>query len=335
LGYYVLGQVIPDSLFQTGRPDGHGWSLWDCAYMTIVTLTTVGYAEVLPHMDSVPGARQLTVAVLVLGFGVALYLVSSLTTFFVEGEFAAIRQRRRMQKEIDKLHEHVIVCGAGSIGRHVVGELMAAHWPFVVIEQNPAVISRLKEIHPGQTIHSVIGDATEDRVLTTVGIDRAMGIVAALPEDKDNLFVTVAARQLNQKLKIVTKAVDLATVGKLQAAGADRVVVPRFIGGLRLASEMIRPNVVEFIDLMLRDRDKNLRLEELVLGPECLLAGRKLAEAQIRQESNLLVIAVRKSKGADFVYGPGPDFVLEEGMVLVVLGETASVAGLRERMKAG
>lgn len=314
LGYFTLGQ---------GR-----WNLGDCAYMTIISLTTTGYGEVLSDLGNVPYARFFTGWLLIGGAGVVVYFVSALTTFLVEGEFLELRRRKKMYKEIEKLSNHIIVCGAGGTGRHVVEELLATRWPFIMIDTDSEKLTRLHETYDRQTIF-VVGDATDDNILLEAGIKRAHGIVASLPDDKGNLFVVVTARELNPNLRIVAKVVDTSAIRKLAVAGADSVVSVNTIGGLRLASEMIRPNVVNFIDKMMHEKDKNLRFEEVTIPRHSPLVNKRLADSDIRKERNLLIVAVKDAQTEAYIYSPGPDFKFQSGMTLILLGETASVQRLR------
>ena len=315
LGYYLLGR---------GR-----WSLGDCAYMTVISLTTVGYGEVLEGMAEVPLARFFTGVLLVTGAGIVVYSVSVLTTFLVEGEFLHLRRRRRMRKRIDKLTGHVIICGGGRTGQHIAEELHAARWPYVLIDATPEAIQRCEERVRSEVL-GIPADATDDQILLDAGIQRAHGVVAALPDDRDNLFVVVTARGLNPKLRIVAKAVDLRSVQKLQVAGADRIVSVNRIGGQRIASEMIRPHVVSFLDKMMREKDRNLRFEELTIPVGSPLVGRILAQSDIRRARNLLIVAASGPGAEDYTYSPGPDFLLQEGMTLIIIGETDSVQRLRD-----
>ena len=328
-GYYGMGRLY------LGK---YAWDVGECAYMTVITITTVGFGE-LPHLARVPGGRAFTVAVLLAGLGVAAYFVSALTTYFIEGEFTKARTRRRMTKALDQIHDHIIVCGVGTTGVHVVEELVWTKWPLVAIDRDAARLDRLQELSIPM-LPTVVGDATEDEVLERAGIRRARGIVAALTDDKDNLFIVVSARQLNPKLRIIAKGVDMAASEKLKRAGADSVVNPAFIGGVRMVSEMIRPQVVEFLDLMLRDKDKNLRIEEVMVPKGSPLVGKPIFEAQIRKNTNLLVVAVREppeepSQPGRFVYNPGPETRIVANMALIVLGETESVHKLRSSILRG
>lgn len=328
-GYYTLGNVY------LGK---NSWDLGECAYMTVITITTVGFGE-LPHLARVPYGRAFTVAVLLAGLGIAAYFVSALTTYFIEGEFTKARTRRKMTRALADIKDHIIVCGVGTTGVHVVEELVWTKWPLVAIDRNPERLERLQALSVS-LLPTVNGDATEDEVLEQAGIRRARGIVAALTGDKDNLYIVVSARQLNPSLRIIAKGVDVAAADKLKRAGADSVVNPAFIGGVRMVSEMIRPQVVEFLDLMLRDKDKNLRIEEVVVPPGSPLVGKPIFEAQIRQHTNLLVVAVRQppvtpGQVGSFVYNPGPETLIAANMALIVLGETENVHKLRASIQRG
>jgi voltage-gated potassium channel len=312
-GYYLLGQ---------GR-----WSVPDCLYMTVISLTTVGYAEVLGGLNEVPYARLFTGVLLVAGAGIALYFVSILTTFLVEGEFLQIRRRRKMEKLIKKLADHIIVCGVGDTGKYVVRELVATQWDFVAIDNDRCKLDRCQEAFPKAPV--IEGDATSDRVLLEAGIERAHGIVATLPSDAGNLYVVVTAKGLNPSLRIVARAIDPLAVHKLEVAGAASVVSVNRIGGLRMVSEMIRPSVTTFLDVMMHDKDKNLRFEEVVVPDHSSLVNARLSETDIRKERNLLIVAVKDPKTNSYIYSPGPQFVLEAGMTLILLGETAAVQRLR------
>jgi voltage-gated potassium channel len=321
LGYYALSHAH--------LPPGARWSLADCAYMTAISITTVGYGEVI-EVSRVPFGRLVTVLIIFAGLGVAVYFASALTAFVVEGDFQQLRKRRKMKQQMTKVRDHIIVCGVGTSGFHVVTELLASHWPVVCIDVSEERVRRVRELEEGAAVPCIVGDATEDDVLKEAGIDRARGVIAGLSTDKDNLFVVISARQLNPKLKIVAKAVDIGTSEKLRRAGANVVVTPAYIGGIRMVSEMVRPNVTEFLDLMLRDKDRNLRIEEVNLPDDSPLLGKNLSEARIRETTNLLIVAVRTAPGGQFLYNPGPQHKLTAGMSLIVLGNTESVQRLRQ-----
>jgi len=316
VGFYLVGK-------------GH-WTAFDCFYMTLITLSTVGYAEVLPGMEKLFIARVLTATLIVLGSGTLVYFVSTITAFIVEGDLQGILRRRRMNRMIDSISAHAIVCGAGSTGRHVIAELLAAKHPCVVVELDGAIVNEL-EIEHGREIPHVVGSAIDDHVLLRAGIERASIVVAALTDDKENLFVTITARAFNPNARIVAKCVEPTTERKLRRAGATNVVSPNYIGGMRMASEVLRPNAVAFLDRMMRDQgEKKVRIEELVIPIGNQLVGRSLAETSIRN-AGALVIAARLTNG-EFVYNPPGSLVLEAEMALVVLTAVEDLRRLREAM---
>jgi len=330
-----LGSAV---LWMLGRVYvAHPWSFGDCLFFVITTVTTVGFGE-LPQLGRVPGGHVTTVIVLLLGLGVSLYCFSALTTYFVEGEFGRARQRRKVRKMLDRINDHIIVCGVGTTGIHVVEELLATGWPLVAIDLDGMHLEKVQRLAPS-LVPVILGDATDDAVLERAGIRRAKGLVAALTDDKANLYIVVTARELNPHLKIVAKGVDVKAAEKLKHAGADTVVNPAYIGGMRMVSEMVRPQVTEFLDQMLRDKDKKLRIEEVTIPTDSSLVGKPLGEAHIRRHTELLVVAVREppvgNEAGRFVYNPGADTLLSANMTLIVLGETQSVLKLRAALKSG
>jgi len=313
---------------------GHGrWTLADCAYMTVITISTVGFYE-LKQMTDVPGARALTVSLIIGGVGVLAYMQSNLTAMLVEGAIGHALRRRRMQREIGKLKGHIVVAGAGATGKHVIEELAATQTPFVAIDRSDHVLQQVSaEICGGKLLY-VHGDATQDHVLCAAGVERARGVVAALTHDKDNLYVTLSARSLNAQARIVSKVVEDEAAPKILKAGASAIVNPAMIGARRLASELIRPEVNEFLDQMLRDKDKNLRLEEVIVPAGSSFVGLALKDTPIRRETRALVVAVRGGDRA-FAYNPDPDYVIDEGTTLIVLGERDNIVKLRSLVSAG
>jgi voltage-gated potassium channel len=264
---------------------------------------------------------------LVLGGVISLWwFLAAVTALLVEGELSGLRWRRRMTNQVKRMEGHVIVCGAGSTGIHSVRELAALGVPFVVVDRNAEVLREVTSAHGGA---GVAGDATHDEVLEEAGITRARGVISALTEDKDNLFVTITARALNPRLRIVAKAIEVKAEAKMKRAGADAVVSPNVIGGLRMVSELVRPELTGFIDVMLRNKDQALRLEELVVPPDSRWAGRPIAEIGFAAKG-MLLLAVRDpaSEGGRFTYNPPGDAVVSGGSILVVLGEPERVRTL-------
>ncbi len=302
------------------------WSLFDCLYMTVITLSTVGFGETLPGMHESSEARVVTMALIVVGSGTLLYFISGLTALLVEGDLQGMLRTRRMQKQIAGMEGHIVVCGAGTTGEHVLRELVDVRLPFVVIERSRARVEVLEE-DLGTKIAFVEGDATDDHSLSAAGVERAKGVIAALSEDKDNLFVTISARHLNRGARIVAKAVESSTVPKLRRAGADAVVSTNQIGGLRLVGEMVRPTAVEFFDKMLR-QDHKLRIEDAPIEAGSRVVGLTLAESNLRK-SGALVIAIRQPDG-NYLYNPEGRERLSAGSSLIVLAHPEDLVRLRD-----
>ncbi len=312
LGYKIIGW--------------HQWPLLKCAYMTVITLTTVGYGDVLGVEQSTV-ATVFTMGLIVAGMGVVLYGVSSITAFFVEGGMKMMFKEHRMLKHISQMKDHIIICGAGGTGRYVVEEIHRSGEQFVVIESKMEILNEMAE-KLGE-ICCITGDATDDDVLLNAGIERAHGLVACLSNDKDNLYLTVTAKNLNPKIKVVARGIAPEMHEKLNRVGADYCVSPNQIGGLRMASEMIRPTVVSFLDQMLRAREMSMRVGEVTIRPGAQLAGRQLRESRIFETTGLLVIAVLDSRESKFSYNPGGEYVLNEADVMIVIGDSESIDKLK------
>ncbi|MFZ2490430.1 MAG: potassium channel family protein [Thermoanaerobaculia bacterium] len=288
----------------------------DALYMTVITLTTVGYGEVI-DLSGHPAGRLFTIALLFSGVGTFLYFFSSLTGFIVEGNLERIFWRRRMEKSIEGLQDHYIVCGAGHTGEHIVRELHATGRPFVLIERLDA---RVKELHEqlGVSFPAIVGDSTHDDVLLAAGIERAAGLFASISNDKDNLIITISARLVSPTLRIVSRCTDEGLERKIRRAGADVVVSPTAIGGLRMTSEMVRPTVVSFLDVMLRDTE-SLRVEESTVAAASSLDGMTAGEFRKRAPERALLVAVRSAEG-EWLYNPPDDAKLLGSSTLVYIG---------------
>lgn len=305
---------------------GGRWTLLDSIYMAVISAATVGFGE-LPGMDTMPSARVATVIVILAGVGAFTYLQSALTAFLVEGALGAVFRRNRMLRQIEKLNGHVVVAGCGSTGQHVVEELMATKTPFVVIDRNHGHLERVNEELGGKVMF-IHGDATADHVLEQAGASKATGVVAALADDRDNLYVTLSARSINAQARIVSKVVGPDAVAKMIRAGANATVSPNTIGGRRLVSELLRPNVVEFLDVMLRDREQGYRFEEIVVPEGSRVTGRSLGDLDVRKTTNALVVGYR---GGDRVlrFNPSPEIRIAAGDVVVVLARSEEMAPIK------
>lgn len=294
-----------------------GWGLFDAFYMTTITLATVGYGET--HPLTLPG-RVFTIFLIFGGMGIILYGVTEMTAFIVEGEMTGLLRRRRLTKDIAKLSQHYILCGGGRTGLNVLEELTRTRRKAVVVDTNPEIIRKLLE----QNVFALEGDATHDAVLQAAGIERAEGLCTALHNERDNLFVVITARGLNAKLRIISSIQDPKSREKFLRSGANGTVNAHFIGGLRLASELMRPETVSFLDLMLRDRS-HLRFDDLGVAPDSPYAGKTMGECDVALRGvGLLPCAVRKSSG--LVFNPPPDTPLDGEDILIVMGSPEQIA---------
>ncbi len=310
----------------TGYVVIEGVSYGDALYMTVITLTAVGYQEVFPLSGA---GRSYTVAVLVMGISWMGAWFALVAAFLIELDLTQVLRSRRMTKQIDDLSGHMIVCGVGRTGTEVVRELENSGATWVVIEQRAARIARLRKELPDALM--IEGDATRDAELEAAGIHRARGLVASLSQDTDNLFVCLSARDLNPELAIVARASQEETRDKLFRAGATHVVSPEISGGIRMASMLLRPTVVSFLEVATRSSDHALRVEQMRVNEGDAVAGTTLEEARIPQETGLIVIALRRGgEGGDFQFNPVPSTRIEAGDELVVLGEPRQVNRLRE-----
>lgn len=315
-GYWVLnlGRTNPD-----GSPIGY----IQCLYMTVITTFTVGYGELVPIVTSFD--RIYTMLVITVGIGTIGYALSQMTAFIVEGDLRNILGRRKMEKRIVILHDHFLVCGSGDVGHYVIDELFATKRSLVVIDTDE---EHLKKVIGDRSILYIVGDATDEEVLIHAGAKVAAGVICALQNDRDNLVLAMTCRQINPKLRIVAKAHDIKLLERLRHAGADAVVSPQFIGGLRLVSEMVRPTVVTFLDQMLRESDAAVRVEEVRIAAGSRMAGKRLNEIDLEQRG--MSAMALKAPGSDkFVYVPARDSVLTPGCTIIVLGDAARVGQLR------
>jgi len=286
-------------------------------FMTAITLSTVGYGDVLRVEDN-PAAAMYTMVLMLVGMGIVLYSVSTLTAFFVEGKLGQLLLMQSVRRRTKKMDNHYVICGAGKTGVHVIREMIENEKDFIVIENNQEIITEIRKDFSDLLV--VQGDATNDEVLDQVNLSRAKGLVATLANDKDNLFLCITARMMNPKIEIVSKAIEFGIVNKLKRAGADYVVCPNFIGGMRIASEILRPNVVNFLDKMLRGKDDNMRVGEVSVGQESAFIDKTLADVKVYDMCSVNVIAYRKADQDDFIYNPPPEVTIEMGDTLLFIG---------------
>jgi voltage-gated potassium channel len=301
-----------------------GWSLFDSLYMSVITLATVGYGETHPLTTY---GRIFTMFLILGGMGIILYGISELTQFIVQGGIGGILRRRKMEHIVKKISHHYILCGAGKNGHYVLEELVRTKRKVVVVEKDPQKVQKLLD----RGIPAVEGDASNDAVLRAAGIDHAVGLVTTLPEDKDNLFVVITARGMNQKLRIVAKVDDIEVREKFFRSGANSAVSAPYIGGLRMASEMIRPDATSFLDTMLRD-DSALRVEEVKVGITTRYRGKPLKKCDALLNSGVVLVSMRKSVEKQFIFNPPQSTMLEKDDMLVVIGNPDQLVGLKTKL---
>jgi voltage-gated potassium channel len=296
-----------------------GFDLLDAVFQTVSTVTTVGFNS--PHALGTAG-KVFTIVLILVGVGTALYTFTAVFGLVVEGHMQDLVRRRRMQRDIDRMRDHVIVCGWGRVGREVARFLTSAGWDVVIIDRDA---ERLVEVpHP-----SVRGDVTDDDVLLRAGIERAATLVAALDTDADNLYLTVASKSMRPDLQIIARARSESSEPKLARAGADRVVNPQQLGGDRMASFVTQPHVVDFVDVVMHDGSLKFRLGELMVAPDSGLAGSTLRSAHLRDRTGALVLAIRRPDGS-FIANPSPEHVIEAGDVLISVGTEEQLGALAD-----
>ncbi|MCK4557206.1 MAG: potassium channel protein [Candidatus Aminicenantes bacterium] len=295
------------------------WPFMDCLYMTVITIFTVGFKEV--HALS-PAGRIFTVFIILGGVGAVLFAFTQLAEIVYEGGIYKFLRRRRMEKKLGHLKDHYIICGHGRMGSEVRERLEEENVPFVVIDNNEEKLKLIKTTPKG---FSIQGDASHEEILSEAGIKKAKGLAALLPTDADNLYLILTVRLLNPSLFILAKALDEEAERKLLQIGANRVVSPFKLSGLKIAQGLIRPTLVDFMDLIIRRKEIALYIEEFAVTKDSCLIDRTLKECDIRKTANVIVVAVKKP-GEDIVFNPSPDIKLERGDILLVLGDEKEVS---------
>jgi len=290
-----------------------GASLLDGLYMTVITLASVGYREVVPLSTH---GKVFTICLITLGVGTVSFTIFTIGGIVVEGQVRKIIGRRHLERQIKALNNHYVVCGYGRMGRVLVQQLAEEDVPFVVIENGE---EKLQMLAATDYLY-LAGDATTEDVLEAANIRKATGLVTTVASDADNLFITLSARGMNPELFIIARAFNERSEGKLLLAGANRVVDPFRIGGMRLAHAILRPAVVEFVELATHRAHLELEMEELRVGPGSRLAGVALKESQIRTHFGLMIIAMKRTDGS-MLYNPPSDTVIGEGDVLITIGK--------------
>ncbi|MEJ5226539.1 potassium channel protein [Thermodesulfovibrio sp.] len=295
----------------------------DALYMTVITLATVGFKEV---KDLDEKGKIFTIILILTGFGVFTYTLTVGAKILIEGEIKEVFKKRKMRKKIDSISEHYVICGYGRMGSIIVRELQANSIPIVIIEKNKANLPENEEI-----IY-IEGDATHDEVLKAAGIEKAKGLITVLPSDAENLYVVLSARELNKNLFIVARAVDREAEHKLKRAGADRVVSPYFIGGLRIAHTVLRPTVVDFLEFATRAEHVEIQIEEIEISGKSPLVDKTIAQSGLGKDLGIIVIGIKRNDGR-MKFNPTSQTIIKEGDILIVLGQVDNLNKLEKLAK--
>jgi voltage-gated potassium channel len=306
-------------------------SVLDALYMTAITLTTVGYGDVI-GLDNKPLGKLFTIIYVFIGAGTIAYLFTTLAAYIIEGELRKVFRRRKMDKRIAKMRDHYIICGIGMVGLYVVHEMFLTKRPFIAIDQDETRLDVFKANNIEADL--VVGDATENEILWKAMIEHAKGLYATTDSDNDNIVISLTARQLNPSLRIVSRCNDTKNIDKLRRAGADSVVALNFIGGLRMASEMIRPHVTSFLDMMLRDKYSPMRVEEVHVPAHSPFVGKPVKDIDFKTIGNIMLISARKPSG-EWVYNPYPDTICEKEMSLIIIATPEEKELLVELVSGG
>ena len=298
-----------------------GWPWFDGFYMVITTLTTIGYQETHPLSHA---GRVFNVGIILSGVGLVFLVIGSLTQALLEFELQSFFGRRRMEREIGRLSEHYIICGAGRVGRSAARELARRPASFVIIENNEAKAQKFA----AENWLMLIGDATQEQTLRDAQIDRARGLVAATTTDATNLYIVLTARTLNPRLHIIARASEDLAEKHLLTAGADSVVSPYIFAGQRIAQSFLRPHVVSFLDTATTHLGMDLEIGQIPVVPRSPFAGKTIETSRIRQDRGVIILAIKREAGMRF--NPAPDDRIEAGDFLIAMGEPQQLRALEQ-----
>jgi voltage-gated potassium channel len=308
----VFVPVILVLIGTVGYHDLEGWTWFESLYATVITLSTIGYGDYVPKTTA---GQAFTIVLVLVGVFTLFYVAAALIRALVSGELQNIVGRQLMERSLARLKDHLIVCGYGRMGRLVCKEFSARSLPFVIVDLDATHLEDFELPH-GIALH---GDATSDEVLRRAGIDRARALVTVMASDADNLYTTLSARLLNEKLFIVARVEEAQAEQKLLRAGANRVVSPYQIGGERVAQAVLRPTVVDFIELATQAEHFELQIEETRIGATSPLANTTLQDSRLRAELKVIIVAIKRASGK-MIYNPDPDLRIEVGDILVAIG---------------
>jgi voltage-gated potassium channel len=301
-----------------------GWPVLDSLYMTVITIFTVGFREV---RDLSVTGKVFTIFVILGGAGTALFAFTKFGEIIYEGGIGKFWRRKRMASRVKKMENHFIICGHGRMGRIVREKLEEENVPFIVIDSDKEKLADLKEKNSCCYIE---GDATQEDILTEAGIKNAKGLAALLPTDPDNLYLVMTVKLLNPSLFVIARAMDDEAEKKILHIGANKVVSPYSVSGLRIAQALIRPTVVDFVDLIIRRKELALFMEEFVVRTEARIADQTLISCDLRRVANVIVVAIKKP-GEDIVFNPSPETKIERGDTLLVMGTKEDITSFEQK----
>ena len=298
-----------------------GWDLLDSLYMTIITISTVGYGEV---REIGPGGRVFTILLIIFGVSIITYTVSLVVETLVAGEIRSVLGRRKVSKKIKSLKDHYIICGYGRIGSIICKELTRKAIPLMVIEKDEHVQEELEQ----DEILYLQGDATHEETLLEAGIEKAKGLVSVVSSDAENVYICLTARGLNPRLYILSRAEDEASERKLLRAGANKVILPYILGGRRMVQAIIRPTVSDFLESAVHDQSFELNIEEVTVGEDSRLANQSLVDSGIRQEMDVIIIGI-KQKAGTMIFNPSSQTKIQSDDILIAMGRNKDLETLR------
>jgi len=301
-----------------------GMPLFDALYMTLITISTVGFSEIHPLSNY---GRAITMVVIVASISIGAYSLAVVVRIFIEGELRKSFERRKLERQINRLKDHFIVCGFGRIGRIICQELAEDHMDFVVIEHSADGVADIEKM--GYLCLQM--DATNEEALIKAGIERAKGLVTAVRSDANNVFITLTAKSLRPDIYVLSRTSDVKNEDKLKRAGATKVVSPYFLGGRRMAQVLKRPAVVDFIDIATMSNRLGLIMEEVTIAPGSRLVGKNLIESRFRQDYGVIIVAIQRPD-VDMIFNPVPTEIVQAKDVLVVLGKIPEVKQLRDSL---
>jgi voltage-gated potassium channel len=296
-----------------------GWSILDSLYVAVQTVTTVGYGDLTPATQN---GRIFSTVFMLAGVGVVLYALTTAVHAIVQSELVATFGQRRLSRKMRKLRDHFIICGAGRVGSHLVRGLLGSAEKFIVIERDPQRVAELTDLG----VIVLVRDATLEESLREAGVEHARGLAACLPDDADNVYVVLTARDLNPHMHIVARAAEEQAEPKLIRAGANRVVAPTIIGGHRMAMALTKPAVDDFLGSITANK-LELAFEQLEVDAESILVGQKLSETNIRSELDIVVVSIRRSDG-QILFNPSGEAMIQNGDILIAIGHAESLMKL-------